>query len=75
MEHFEYRTKRFIDCLENILNHEESLSAFARSYKHYGFNVHDNGISFKEWLPGAKEVSLFGDFNGWNRESHKLQRD
>jgi len=20
-----------------------------------------------EWAPGAKAISIFGDFNGWNR--------
>ncbi|MCU0794773.1 MAG: alpha-amylase family glycosyl hydrolase [Akkermansiaceae bacterium] len=27
----------------------------------------------REWLPKARSVSLIGDFNGWNRESHPLQ--
>ncbi len=30
------------------------------------------GVLFAVWAPGAREVSVMGDFNGWNRESHKL---
>ena len=30
------------------------------------------GVLFAVWAPGALEVSVMGDFNGWNRESHKL---
>ncbi|PRY09731.1 1,4-alpha-glucan branching enzyme [Pontibacter ummariensis] len=34
------------------------------------------GICFAVWAPNAESVSLIGDFNGWNRESHQLlQRD
>ena len=33
------------------------------------------GIKFKEWAPGAKEVYLVGEFNNWDRRSHRLIRD
>jgi len=35
-----------------------------------------NGVSgthFAVWAPSAKEVSVIGDFNGWNKESHPLK--
>jgi len=28
-----------------------------------------------EWAPGAKGISIFGDFNGWNRNEFWLQRN
>lgn len=32
------------------------------------------GIWYREWAPGARYVSLIGDFNGWDRGAHPLQR-
>ncbi|WP_347156755.1 1,4-alpha-glucan branching protein GlgB [Pontibacter chitinilyticus] len=31
------------------------------------------GVYFAVWAPNAEQVSVIGDFNGWNRESHQLQ--
>jgi len=33
------------------------------------------GIWYREWAPGARQLSLTGDFNDWNRHSHLLARD
>ena len=35
----------------------------------YGLKLQpDNSICYKEWFPFAKSISIFGDFNNWNRE-------
>ena len=33
------------------------------------------GYAYREWLPNAKAVYLFGDFNNWDRSSHPLKRE
>lgn len=31
-----------------------------------------SGVHFAVWAPNARAVSVFGDFNGWNKESHPM---
>ncbi|MFA5137937.1 MAG: 1,4-alpha-glucan branching protein GlgB [Elusimicrobiota bacterium] len=31
------------------------------------------GVYFAVWAPNAQQVSVVGDFNGWNRDSHSLR--
>lgn len=33
---------------------------------------HEQGVYFAVWAPSAKDVSVIGDFNHWNREVHPL---
>ncbi|MBU1996925.1 MAG: 1,4-alpha-glucan branching enzyme, partial [Candidatus Omnitrophica bacterium] len=30
------------------------------------------GVYFAVWAPNAREVSVIGDFNGWDKNSNKL---
>jgi 1,4-alpha-glucan branching enzyme len=45
----------------------------------FGFNRGEKdgvpGVWYREWAPGASGLSLFGDFNNWNRDSNPLTRD
>ena len=55
---------------------EGGLLNIARSYKKYGLNLQPNGdITYKEWAPSAKSISIFGEFNGWNREEFRAVKD
>ncbi|ODV93955.1 hypothetical protein PACTADRAFT_77441 [Pachysolen tannophilus NRRL Y-2460] len=56
---------------------EGGLLKLADSYKEYGLhaNQNDHSISYKEYAPNAIGASLIGDFNDWNHDSHKMQRD
>ena len=50
---------------------EGGLLEIAHSYKKFGMHVReDNSVVFNEWAPAALSLSLFGDFNNWNREQY-----
>lgn len=48
-----------------------------RLYEKLGSHIMDvdgkPGVLFSVWAPNALSVSVMGDFNGWNRDSHKLE--
>ncbi|EFO21494.2 hypothetical protein LOAG_06995 [Loa loa] len=48
---------------------------FTTAYREYGVVVmKDNSVRCLEWAPGAEALSLVGDFNDWNTESHPYKR-
>ena len=68
------RIGRYAYVLKTLTGETGSLSSFANGYLYYGFHRTKGGWVFREWLPGADEVFLFGDFNSWDRSSHPLTR-
>eukprot|EP00331_Platyophrya_macrostoma_P006580 CAMPEP_0176419752 /NCGR_PEP_ID=MMETSP0127-20121128/8231_1 /TAXON_ID=938130 /ORGANISM="Platyophrya macrostoma, Strain WH" /LENGTH=743 /DNA_ID=CAMNT_0017800283 /DNA_START=1466 /DNA_END=3697 /DNA_ORIENTATION=- len=74
-EHFFYRYRKYCEFLDNIEKNEGSLYEFSQGYRIYGFQTRSNGIYYREWAPGAKEVYLCGDFNKWNQKEFPLKKD
>lgn len=72
----EYRRKLYLDALKEIEEASESIADYTDGYLYFGFQRDEeaHGWWFREWLPGAWEVFLFGDFNGWERRSLPLAR-
>ncbi|CDI76521.1 glycan synthetase, putative [Eimeria praecox] len=74
--------QRFLTLTETLAAIKDSfgsLEAFAEGHKVFGVQraVRDGvaGYTYREWLPNAKAVYLFGDFNNWDRASHPLERE
>ena len=67
-----YRRRR-----DEIEQGGDSLRDYANGYLYYGFQYDPalKGWHFREWLPGAEDVYLFGDFNGWQRTQLRLRKD
>ncbi|PWN29018.1 glycoside hydrolase [Jaminaea rosea] len=62
--------------LDTINATEGGLVKFSEGYRRFGFQVDDSqNVTYREWAPGAQSASLIGDFNNWNRDSHKMSRD
>jgi len=70
----EDRLNRYLATLDEIEQNWGSLNAFADGYRYYGFNYDrvQKGWYYREWAPHAQDLYLFGDFNNWQRYSHRL---
>lgn len=68
------RYQRYADTLSEIESQWGTLSEFASAYQFYGFHYDRSrkGWIYREWAPHAQDVYLFGDFNDWQRYSHRL---
>jgi 1,4-alpha-glucan branching enzyme len=67
---FDFRLKRIRERFGTLL--ECSLG-----WNYYGITRDkDTGEwIYREWAPGARSLSLIGDFNQWDRESHPMVRN
>ena len=70
----ELRMNRFKEKRWQLVGDAEKLTDFANGYLYFGFHRTPGGWVFREWLPGADEVRLIGEFNDWDKESHPLDR-
>ena len=69
------RYDRFCNRLKSIENQYGSLNNFASAYQFFGFH-YDNirhGWWYREYAPAAHYLSLFGDFNDWQRYANPLE--
>ncbi len=74
-----HRFQHYQQLRERIVTVAGSLEQFSRQYEYFGLNRGERegqpGVWYREWAPGAQALFLTGDFNGWDRTSHPLQRD
>lgn len=70
------RYHRYQKKLELIKKHSGSLLKFASVYQYFGIHYDSKakGWFYREWAPRAADLFLFGDFNDWNRHSHRMIR-
>ncbi|EIN10541.1 glycoside hydrolase [Punctularia strigosozonata HHB-11173 SS5] len=70
------RYERFVKWKDTIDEYEGGYDQFTKGYLKFGFNVAEDGtVTYREWAPDAIEAVLIGDFNDWNRLSHKMTKD
>ncbi len=68
------RMDRYARVKKALLGTQPDLRSFANGHLYYGFHPSEEGWIYREWAPDAESLHLIGDFNGWNGESHPLQR-
>lgn len=71
------RLIRFQNREKEIVSEFGSLEQFADAYHYFGVNYDPakKGWWYREWAPAAYQLSLIGDFNHWNRDSHPLSKN
>ena len=54
-----------------------SIVDYANGYRYFGWQYDEDmaGWWFREWLPAAYDVYIFGDFNNWQRTQLRLNKD
>ncbi|XP_015602286.1 1,4-alpha-glucan-branching enzyme [Cephus cinctus] len=58
----------FKDYVEKIEGGDKSLDLFSKGFETFGIHMNkDNSVTAREWAPGAQELFLTGDFNGWDK--------
>ena len=76
-EEVQARYYRYESLLKYIENHYGSLKSFASAHEFFGFTYDEfrKGWWYREWAPAAHYLSLFGDFNNWDRYANPLERE
>ena len=71
------RHERYLKALRHAESVGGNIIGYADRYKYFGFQRDEDaaGWWFREWLPRAGEVYIFGDFNNWERHSFPLLRE
>jgi len=67
LRHYQAREKE-------LCGKEKDLTDFANGAHYFGLHRKGKGWVYREWAPGAEQMHLTGDFNGWNRTSHPMKR-
>ncbi|MDD4820167.1 MAG: alpha amylase C-terminal domain-containing protein [Flavobacteriales bacterium] len=75
-EYLTHRLSWYHTHCKYIDEHCNGLDYFTSGHKYFGFNydTKEKGWWFREYAPNATSISLIGDFNTWNGESHPLKR-
>ncbi len=70
----EQRMRNYENKKNELLLPWQSLSEFANGYLYYGFHRVEDGWYYREWAPGAEKMYLTGDFCGWDRHAHPMEK-
>lgn len=73
--HLEYRYSLYRRIRSDIDQHEGGMDAFSRGYEKFGFTRSAQGITYREWAPGAHSAALVGDFNSWDPNADRMSKD
>ncbi|MFD2066563.1 1,4-alpha-glucan branching protein GlgB [Pontibacter silvestris] len=68
-----YNISRFTEFDIYLFREGRHFNLYDKFGSHLMEHEGQQGAYFAVWAPNAEQVSVMGDFNGWNRETHQLQ--
>ena len=78
LKHYEkdllLRMENLAAAKKKLLADGMSLNDLANGHLYFGIHRCDGGWVYREWAPGADEMYLTGDFNGWDRRGCPLKK-
>ncbi len=74
-----WRFKRYRDTVNAFGPAGGLLGNVSQGHHYFGFNRGEHkgkpGVWYREWAPGALQLRLIGEFNGWDRTADPMARD
>lgn len=70
----DFRMENYRRKKQELLEPGQTLADFASGYQYFGFHRENGGWYYREWAPGADKMYLTGDFCGWDRHAHPMQK-
>ena len=67
------RMQKYWDVRHALVG-DGDLASFANGYMFFGLSRVKDGWIYREWAPGADDMHLIGDFNGWDRLANPMHR-
>jgi len=68
------RMELYRSTKNRLLPEGKTLRDFANAHHYFGIHHHNGCWVYREWAPGAHQLYLTGDFNGWNQTGHPMKR-
>ena len=66
------RMDNYFKKKKELLSEGETLLDFANAHEYFGIHKTQDGWVYREWAPGADNVFIMGDMNGWNQTELRL---
>ncbi len=67
---FDLRATRYQEKIAQL----GDLAEFANGYRYFGIHKEKDGWYYREWAPGADKLFFTGDFCGWDRYAHPMNK-
>ena len=58
----------------HLFHHGENFKTYELMGAHPAIHQRKRGFIFRVWAPRAKQVSIIGEFNNWDENSHLMNR-